>query len=200
MGERQEWREYGPSPLDGILRSALVAFAQHGYYATSIRDIASGARLSVPGVYHHYASKQQILVTLMESVLIDLLQRCRLAVAEADPAPAARFDALAECLIRFHMFRRAEAFVASTELRSLEPENRAKCVALRDELQGMLASAIRDGCSMGVFTTDYPDDVARAISILCVGVASWYREEGPLPPEGVVTRQLVMLRGLLHAR
>ncbi len=189
-----------PLALDGILRSALRAFADHGYDATSIRDIAAGAGLSVPGVYHHYASKQQILATLMATILDDLLQEVRLVVAEADPDPSRRFDALAEELIRFHMLRRAEAFVASTELRSLEPGNRQHCVALRDELQGLLTQVIRDGCADGSFGTTYPEDAARAVSSLCVGIASWYREEGPLGPDEVVVRQKALARSLLDAR
>jgi AcrR family transcriptional regulator len=199
----ESWREYGPSPLSGILRSALDAFAERGYDATSIRDIAAGAGLSVPGVYHHHASKQQILTALMEVVLQDLLARCRGALASAERAPGAgpqeRFDALAECLIRYHMFRRAESFVASTELRSLDADNRAHCVALRDELQQLLADAIREGCAGGVFATPYPDDAARAVSTLCVGIATWYREDGPLAPEEVVRRQLVLARALPDA-
>lgn len=198
----ETWREYGPTPLTGILRSALDAFAERGYDATSIRDVAAGAGLSVPGVYHHYASKQQILVSLMQVVLKDLLARCRDALASVSgpgAGPRERFDALAECLIRFHMFRRAESFVASTELRSLDAENRASCVALRDELQQLIAQAIREGCATGVFATPYPDDAARAVAMLCVGVATWYREDGPLAPEEVVRRQLMLARALPNA-
>jgi len=199
----QAWGEFGPSGLSGILRSALEAFAERGYDATSIRDVAAGAGLSVPGVYHHHASKQQILVALMEAVLEDLLSRCRAALASVGAGPGAgpreRLDALAECLIRFHMYRRAEAFVASTELRSLEPENRARCVALRDQLQQLLAGVIHQGCATGDFTTPYPDDSARAVSTLCVGIAAWYREDGPLSPAEVIERQLALVRALTNA-
>jgi len=194
------WREYGPSQLPEVLQSALRVFAERGYEGASIRGLAAAAGLSVPGMYHHYRSKQDILVKLMESALGDLIARCREALASAGPEPAARFDALVECMIRFHMFRRAEAFVASTELRSLEPANRARCVALRDELQGMVAGVIEEGCAAGVFSTPYPADAARAVSTLCVGVATWYREDGPLTPDQVVERQLVLLRNLVGLR
>lgn len=204
MTADETWREYdGPTPLSGILRSALDAFAERGYDATSIRDIAAGAGLSVPGVYHHHASKQQILIALMEVVLQDLLVRTHAALASVDSVagagPRERFDAVAECLIRFHMFRRAESFVASTELRSLDPDNRARCVALRDELQHLIATVIAEGCAVGDFATPYPDDAARAVSTLCVGIATWYREDGPLAPEEVVRRQLVLVRALPDA-
>lgn len=200
MAAERTWRDDGRGPLTGILGAALAAFAERGYDATSIRDIAARSGLSVPGVYHHHPSKQQILVELMEVVLGDLLDGCHAALASAPAGdPRERFDALAECLVRFHMFRRAEAFVASTELRSLEPGNRSRCVALRDELQRLVAAVIREGCRAGVFATPYPEDAARAVSTLCVGIATWYREDGPLAPEEVVRRQLVLARALVEA-
>jgi len=198
MSELPAWARYDGTSLNGILRAALDAFADHGYDGTSIRDIAAGAQLSVPGVYHHFASKQQILTTLMEDVLRDLLSRTRAALAGAD-TPSTRFDALVECLVRFHMFRQAEAFVASTELRSLDEASRRACVALRDEVEELLVRVIGDGCEDGAFLTRYPADAARAVATVCVGVAGWYRPTGSLAPDEVVERQLAMLRSLVGA-
>lgn len=199
MSTGEAWREYDESELQPILRAALASFAEHGYEGTSIRDIAAGSGLSVPGLYHHYRSKQEILVNVMTSVMEDLLARSRVALASAGSRPRARFDALVECLVRFHMFRRREAFVASTELRSLDPESRARCVALRDEQQAMLETVIAAGRAAGEFSTPYPADAARALSVLCVGVATWYREDGPLSPDQIVERQLLFARALVGA-
>jgi AcrR family transcriptional regulator len=192
-----DWRTYGPSPLPRILQAALDAFAEHGYQATSIRAIATGARLSVPGLYHHYQSKQEILVSLLEIVYDELLDRSRAALLSGGSDPLARFDASVESLLRFHMFRRAEAFVASTELRSLIPENRHHCVALRDEQQAMLTTAIRDARNVHGTVTEHAGDAARALSTMCVGVATWYREDGSLSPDEIVERYLSFARGLI---
>ena len=43
------------------------------------------------------------------------------------------------------------------------------------------------------------NDAARAVSTLCVGIATWYREDGPLAPEEVIRRQLVLARALPDA-
>lgn len=199
MASAASWRTYDSSSLTRVLRAALEAFAEGGYEGTSIRDIGSRAGLSVPGLYHHHRSKQEILVTLMESVLDDLLARCRDALASAGEDPSAQFDALVECLLRFHMFRQTEAFVASTELRSLEPENRVRCVARRDELQGLVTDVVEAGRAEGAFTTPYPVDAARAVASLCVGVAAWYRPDGPLAPDELVERHTILLRDLVGA-
>ncbi|WP_459980383.1 TetR/AcrR family transcriptional regulator [Nocardioides sp. AN3] len=199
MASAASWRTYEASSLPRVLAAALEAFAEEGYEGTSIRDIGARAGLSVPGLYHHHRSKQEILATLMETVLEDLLARCRSSLESAGDDPSARFDAVVECLLRFHMFRRAEAFVASTELRSLEPENRARCVALRDQVQRLVTDVVEDGRAQGVFTTPYPVDAARAVATLCVGVASWYRADGALGPDELVARHTILLRDLVGA-
>lgn len=192
-----DWREYSAPTLPRVLDAALRCFTEQGYHGTSIRDLASQAGLSVPGVYHHYRSKQEILHSLMMAVMDELLERSAAALASAPATPSAQFDAVVESLLRFHMFRRSQAFVASSEIRSLVEENRQRYVARRDEQQLMLDHVVQAGVEAGVFNTPYPLDAARAVATLCVGVASWYREEGELPLEELVRRHLVLARSLV---
>lgn len=196
----EDWREYAASGLPRVLEAALGAFAEHGYHGTSIRDIAAAASLSVPGLYHHYPSKQDILVDLMRVVMDELLARSRAALAGAGEDPQDRFDALVESLLRFHMFRRRQAFVGSTEIRSLEGPARAAYVARRDEQEHLLREVVEAGRASGAFTTPYAADAARAIATLCVGVAGWYREDGLLGPDEVVERYLGFARALVGGR
>ena len=199
MTVETDWRHYEPAGLPRVLSAALEAFAEKGYHATSIRDIAAKASLSVPGLYHHYRSKQDMLVQLMLSVMEELLRRTRTALEEADDGAGAQFEAVVESMLRFHMFRRAHAFVASSEIRSLEPGNRVAYVARRDLQQRMIEAIIERGRAEGEFSTPYPQEAARAVSTLCVAVSSWYREDGPMSPEQIVERHLVFARGLVGA-
>jgi len=61
-GTVDDWRAYGPAALPRVLAAALDRFAEHGYHGTSIRDLATVSGLSVPGLYHHYRSKQDMLL------------------------------------------------------------------------------------------------------------------------------------------
>ncbi|MBM4538977.1 TetR family transcriptional regulator, partial [Rhodococcus hoagii] len=69
------WRHYDDAALPGPLAAALDLFAERGYEGTSIREIASRAGLSVPGLYHHYPSKHALLVALTQGSMVDLLGR-----------------------------------------------------------------------------------------------------------------------------
>jgi AcrR family transcriptional regulator len=188
-----------PGGLPRVLAAALEVFSEQGYHGAGIRDIASAAGLSVPGLYHHYRSKQDILMDLVMAVMGDLLTGTHAALDAAGDDPVARFDAVVEELLRFHLSRRREAFVAATELRSLDAGNRERYVARRDEQQAMIDDLVAAGCASGAFATPYPADAARAVATLCVGVASWYRADGPLTADELVRRHLVLARGLVLA-
>ncbi|WP_435769655.1 TetR/AcrR family transcriptional regulator [Nocardioides sp. SYSU DS0651] len=191
-------RDAGPASMPRVLASALDAFAEQGYHGTSIRDIAAGAGLSVPGLYHHYRSKQDVLMALMVAVMDDLLRRTTAALEAAGASsPTARFDALVEALLRFHLERRLEAFVASSEIRSLDPANRTRYVALRDEQQQMIARVVADGVAAGEFDVPHPAETVRAVATLCVGVATWYDPRGPVAADVLVERHLALARRLV---
>jgi AcrR family transcriptional regulator len=192
-----DWRSYSPVQYSRILDSALQAFYEHGYHGTTTRDLAQRSALSVPGLYHHYPSKQDILFTLMNVIIDELLTRSHLALDTAPPDPRAQFDALVESLLRFHMYRRQSAIVSTAELRSLEPGNRERYVAKRDTQQRMLDHVVQDGVTAGLFSTPYPTDASRAIASLCVGVATWYRPDGGLSVEELLGRYLIIARSIV---
>jgi AcrR family transcriptional regulator len=200
MSAESDWREYGPLDFSRILDAALQAFAEHGYHGTTTRDLARRSGLSVPGVYHYYPSKQDILFDLMTVIIDELLVRSRHALATAPADPRSQFDALVESMLRFHMYRRTGAMVSTTELRSLEPGNRESYVAKRDEQQRMLDRVILDGVRDGDFATSYPKDASRAIASLCVGVASWYRPDGTLGVDALLDRYLTIARSIVGIR
>ncbi|WP_299538113.1 TetR/AcrR family transcriptional regulator [uncultured Streptomyces sp.] len=190
----QHWRAYGPLELHPILLHAMQAFNEHGYHGTSVRDIAARVGVTVPALYYHYANKQALLSTLLEASVKDVLDRCRAAAAEAGDEPLPRFRGMVESIVLYMAHRRGLAFL-DTEIRSLEPENRARYVALRDYLEHMLLDTVRDGIARGVFTTPIPADAVRAVLIMCQGVANWYSPDGPLTAEEVAERHVLLSLG-----
>lgn len=194
-----EWAAYGAEVLTRILAAALQEFAERGYHATSIRDIASRAGLSVPGLYHHYRAKQDILVDLMMVTMDELQARTEAALDSADGRPDGAFDAVVENLLRFHMARQQQALVSSTEIRSLEAEHRSVYVSRRDAQQQVLEAAIRTGVAAGAFRTEHPKDAARAVASMCVAVSSWYRADGALSVSELAARYLGLARALVQA-
>ena len=49
-----------------VLDAALDLFSHHGFLATSVRDIARAAKVSIGNVYHHFPDKETIFRTLLD--------------------------------------------------------------------------------------------------------------------------------------
>ena len=196
----RQWRVYSEQRISRILAGALETFAATGYHGTTTRQLAEASGLSVPGIYHHYRSKQDILFDLMMVVIDESIERCRYALKEAGPSSIEQFDAIVESLLRFHMNRQAGAVLSANELRSLSPQQRALYIARRDEQQRMLDVIVVDGVESGDFNATYPTDASRAITSMCLGVAVWYVADGELPEEEFLRRYQDIARSIVGAR
>ena len=172
--------------LPPILAGARVAFEEHGYHGTTVRDIAQRAGVTVPGLYYHYESKQAMLFALLMDSMQALLDRCGLALAKAQSDPRERLAALVECVVEF-MAQHASQGLTS-ELRSLEPDNRARYVALRDQLDQLTRDIVLAGNEAGVFHAEFAAETARAVLTMCDAVGRWYRPGGRLSPNTVAKR------------
>lgn len=126
--------------------------------------------------------------------MTDLLARSEQAIAEADAEPVAQFDAVVESLLRFHMYRKEQAFVGSTEIRSIDDRYRDEYIGYRDRQQYMVDDIVLAGVDAGVFTTRYPKDASRAVTTMCVGVSTWYNADGELGADELISRYLQLAR------
>src|SRR5688500_15271619 len=68
-----------------ILAAALRLFAQRGYTAATVREIAASAGLSQGLLYTHYLGKEELLRALFRRSMEDV--RASFAAAAAPPAP-----------------------------------------------------------------------------------------------------------------
>jgi AcrR family transcriptional regulator len=66
-----------------ILETALDLFIERGYERTSLREIAERIGVTKPALYYHFASKEEILRTLVEPVFT--LQESALKLLESKP-------------------------------------------------------------------------------------------------------------------
>jgi AcrR family transcriptional regulator len=166
-----------------VYDAALRKFHVMGYHATSMRDIAALGDFNVASIYNHFASKQALLRAIMVETMEDVLATTAEALERSEATPTAQLSALMRTWVIFHTRRRPEALVSATEMRSLEPDNRAEVVALRDRQQRMFYEVIEHGVQTGEFATRYPVEATRAILTMGATIATWYRPDGGQSPE-----------------
>ncbi|WP_024927486.1 MULTISPECIES: TetR/AcrR family transcriptional regulator [unclassified Mesorhizobium] len=188
-----------PPPLPAELRDAAIAlFAEFGYAATGIREIARRTGLSSAAMYHYLRSKQDLLFELMYDSMQDQFTVARAALESAQD-PEGRVTALARSHVLLTASRRLETLVTENEVRSLTGENRQEITALRDEYAGLWRVAIADGVAQGIFGVADVKLASFAAIEMCTSVSRWYSPHGPLTPEEISQTYaefvLDMLRG-----
>lgn len=192
------WREYDELVLDPVLRAAVSAFVETGYHGATVRRVAQLAGLSVPGIYHHFATKQDMLVGILDITMDDLLHRSHLAKEEGGGDPVATFCLLVECLALFHCYRRDLGLIGASEMRSLEPANRARIASLRTAQQRLLDAEVDQAHRSGVFAVRYPHDAARAVTTMCSAIPQWYRVGQEATPEAIAGRYVDFALGMMR--
>ncbi len=194
-----DWRGFQPLPIDPVLQAAITAFVDTGYHGASMRAIAERAVLSVPGLYHHYRNKQELLVRIFDITMADLLWRAAAARAEG-ALPVRRVALIVEAMALFHTHRRELAFIGASEMRSLEPANRRRIAALRSDLQHALDAEIDAAIADGTLGTAIPRAGARAISTMCTSLPQWFRVAGRWSPEQIASEYAQFALELLGYR
>ncbi|GAB2996664.1 TetR/AcrR family transcriptional regulator [Amycolatopsis acidiphila] len=199
-GRRPADGTLGPPGIDAILEASVAVMSEHGYHGTSVRDIAERAGLSPAALYHHFASKHDVLATLMDRGIEELLRRTR-AAREAAEGPVATLLSIVDAHVRFHLEDQRAVLLGVSELRGLEEPVRSQHIAKRQQQQRIFDDTVTDGVRRELFHTKHPAEAARAVVVMCTGVAGWYHPGGPLTHEQVAGRyqdlalDLVGLRG-----
>jgi AcrR family transcriptional regulator len=78
--------------LGEILHAAAELFAEHGYAATSIRDLSRRCGASLAGLYHYFHSKQELLFLVQRHAFQTVISAARAATPPELP-PEARLRA-----------------------------------------------------------------------------------------------------------
>ena len=189
-----------PAGHQALLDAASAEFAARGYYATSIRDIAARAGVSLSALYHYYPGKHALLAALLHEGMDAYFAMCDEALAEAGHDPAGQLAAVVGATVRYRAERSVASLIVINEARAL-PEDLA--AAYRDrkrQASDLFRTAIDGGIASGIFTTPYPDDARRTIIAACNAVAEWYRPDGPVSLEILAERYVTLAYTLLGYR
>lgn len=172
--------------------AAQTLFAQHGYAAVSMRQIAREVGVQAGALYNYTPDKQSLLFDLMKSHLDELL-----AAWLAEPVRATapeRLEQFTRFHIRFHSERPDAVFIAYMELRNLTEANFAEIERLRGAYEQALEDILQDGMREGSFELKEPKIAAMAVIAMLTGVNTWFREGGrlSLPEVEAIYWEMVM--------
>ena len=185
---------------EDILDAAAQVIRKKGFHAASMADIAQAVNLQKASLYHHVASKQEILLALLDRALDKLTERIApLAAQTAQSAPA---DEKLRDMTRTYLQLMAEnadlASVLLFEHRSLEPKQHARHIPNRDRFEALWRDVLSEGVKSGVFACPDPALTIRALLGILNWTLTWYRPKGELSIEQIADQYVDLLyHGLL---
>ena len=184
---------------DAVLDAALTLFAQRGYHGTALSQIAEALGIRTPSLYNHMRAKHELLRTIVERTVTGVLDDFRAAVAGVDD-PAEQLRAATLVYARRHATHRREALVVNHDTASLEEPDRSRMQALRREHEHALRDIIAAGKASGAFAVDSPALASFAIREMCVSIARWFKDDGPLSAEDVAAQYTEFALGIVGVR
>jgi len=175
----------GPKTLAAIREAGLDLIYRHGYEAMSLRGLATEVGLQPGSLYNHIRTKQELLFVLIHDHMTALMERVDAALEGLD-GPQARLEAFTAFHLSYHIERKREVFIGSSEIRSLEPENRATIVALRQAYENRLCAILEAGAAQGLFAIGDVRVTAYAILAMLTGICTWYEPKGRIGREELI--------------
>lgn len=191
-------RDEGNGTKAAIGDAALTLFAQRGYAAVSVRDIADQVGIRQSAIYNHFPGKQAILVDLMEGHLRTLLAAYQ-AQARQEGDPLERLRGFVAFHINYHIDHPADVFIAYMELRSLEPDNRRAIIPLRRAYEAELKHILADGADSGAFEIEDLSIATMNLIAMMTGVTNWWRPNGRLSKDETAQIYMRMVEGAVGA-
>jgi AcrR family transcriptional regulator len=181
-------RPSGDDREAAILATAERLLDERPFSEISVDDLAKGAGLSRPAFYFYFPSKDAVLLTLVERVI---LEADAAAEGLADTLPDDRYEAWRIAINVFF-----EAFVqhkgiarAGHAARASNPEIRGLLASYMQKWIDNTAAAIESEREQGVAPTTLPaQDLATALNLMNERVlfASFSEEQPAIPKEQVL--------------
>lgn len=181
-----------------IVSTALRLFAEKGFAAVGIREIASEVGLSSATLYHYMGSKDDLLQDIMTDRLGRLITVNRQALTGLG-----RPEEKLVTVVRVHVLVHAlhPDSVVDHQIRDLGPKARAAVIALRDEYEAIWRSLLAEGTAQpAVFRIGSPKLTRLALLEMCNGVARWYARSGEFTPGDIADYYADLALGMVAAR
>jgi AcrR family transcriptional regulator len=157
------------STQERVLDRAAELFSRKGYAATTTREIAASLGIRQASLYHHVASKENLLCQLCVTSLEQLLKEVQSAVNESD-CPDGRVRILVSTHLNTLLKYRTRHALMLTELRSLSGTRRRQVVGLRKRYEKLVLAILKHGQSDGSVRTDIP---AKYLCLALLNMLNW---------------------------
>jgi TetR/AcrR family transcriptional regulator, cholesterol catabolism regulator len=166
------------SRRDDILEAAAGVFVERGFDAATTREIGQRAGVLSGSLYHHFATKEEMLFALVRDVHTESL--ASLEYLDDHPGSCAeRLRLLIEIHVGHLVANLERTTLALHESRSLTEEHAAVIAEAEERYAGIVTDLIDGGRRDGSLRADADPKLARMVVLGAANwVYRWYRPDG----------------------
>jgi TetR/AcrR family transcriptional regulator, cholesterol catabolism regulator len=186
-----------------ILDVAAKLFRENGVAATTLRDVAKRCGIKAASIYHHFDSKDEILLEVLDFGIERI--HATLAAVLARTPDDAPFEAKLRAAIRTHVecffdygdYTATNIRVFGQAPRSVQRRNLRR----RDRYEDLWKELFAEGRKRGAIRRDVDLDVVRLYLFGAMNrTVEWYDPRGPLDVEALANRFAdLLLHGIAPA-
>lgn len=197
---RKKSLDLGPVLHEQILRSASTLFDERGYSGASIRDIAAAVGISSSTMYHHFTNKQAILGEILTNFMLAYNAEALPVLRDQSRDPADRIREIVAITVRMGDEHRSELRFGKPLRYALDAHQIAGVVGMQREMNDAVRQVIEEGCARGEFEIDDAALATMAILDMLNGVREWYRPDGRVDRDTLITQYITQCLRLLSYR
>lgn len=180
------------TPRGKLLSAAGHLFRERGYERTTVRDIAAAVGIQSGSLFHHFASKEDILKAVMIDVIRFNTERMNTALAAARD-PQARLRALIACELESIVGDTREAMAVLVHCwDSLSKGRQAEVLALRKIYEALWLDALQEAAEHSLIRVD-PFVLRRLIAGMISWSNTWFDPLGPMSFDELVDTVLQLV-------
>jgi len=177
-----------------VLQIAADLFADRGYAATTVRDIADAAGLLSGSLYHHFDSKESMIDAILSAFVEEALSRYEAVVADG-LEPEKTLEGLVKASLEAMSEQRSAILIYQNEAPLLAADPRFRYLAEADRaFERIWTTVLEQGVKSGEFRTAIdPRIVYRLIRDSLWSAPRWYRPGRSPNPERICEQYLAVL-------
>src|SRR3990172_9405366 len=179
-------KDNGTGCRQAILGAAGRLFWRKGYLATSVDDLANGAKVTKGSVYYYFKNKNSLLYEIM-SKAAQVYLNIVATVAESELTPEEKLKKMVSLTIRWQASNLGLAGIAQIEQRNLPPKLLRAYIDERDKIEAGYRKVVSEIARSRALQTASPKVTAMLVLGVVLSVMRWYKAKGELSAEEVAS-------------
>jgi len=179
--------------LAQIYDVAATLICAKGYDATSVNDIADAMNLTKAGLYHYIDGKQGLLFNVM-SFALERLEEDVIAPALSEVDATLRLESIIRNHSMIIMRGSSPMTILMDEVAGLTDEQQAEVLTRKLGYYAVVRNTLKELEKEGRLNEINPSTAAHSLIGMILYLSRWYRREGKMTDEEVVTELLRIVR------